>query len=371
MDIVFFGAGVSREFGVPTTREMVFEFRDLLKPITSDDYIDKGLCDWIFSRLREYPDFDIETLITVLEHIIDPSKTIQHVLAHPALRYFPVMGASWNMITSIIVDESNREKESAKRILSKVKDFVISKCGIILLHSDERLSILDRFFTSVFGGSTDFAVLRQTDYPINIALDLFSTNYDRIVETYCIYCKWLMNNGEGEVREGAFSARAGELDLLKLTSISKGCKVYKLHGTINWYVDDGTGKAMFSPAVPEVGKRDLYGSQVRENMLIFPIRDWYTFREPYYPLFHALKAKLLDCKHCYVVGYSFRDEDILGLFMDATDLNKRLTFCIVDPAAQEIAETKLAKYQERLSLIPYQLSDARTPDMIQDYRRRR
>lgn len=370
MDIVFFGAGVSREFGIPTTREMVFEFRDSLRPVISEDYTDKALCDHIFSRLGEYPDFDIETLVTVLEHIIDPSKTMQHVLTHPTLRYFPVMGASWNLITKAIVEQSNREKESANRILGKVKDFIIDKCGVVLLRSDERFGILDQFFSSVFGGATDFAVLRQSDYATGNVLDVFSTNYDRIIELYCIYCRWVMNNGEGEVRDGTFSARAGELDLKRLTQSDKGCKIYKLHGTVNWYVDDDTGRAMFSPTVPEVGKRDLYGSRVRTNMLIFPMKDWYTFREPYYPLFHALKAKLLECKNCYVVGYSFRDDDILGLFTDAVDLNKKLSLCLVDPAAQEIAHTKLAAYQDRLSLIPYELSDDRTPSLIQDYRRR-
>ena len=104
-------------------------------------------------------------------------------------------------------------------------------------------------------------------------------------------------------------------------------------------------------------------------MLIFPIREWYTFREPYYPLFHALKAKLLDCRCCYVVGYSFRDQDILGLILDAADLNKKLAFCLIDPAAEEIGHIRLTKYQDRLSLVPYQLGDARTPSMLQSYRK--
>ena len=103
-------------------------------------------------------------------------------------------------------------------------------------------------------------------------------------------------------------------------------------------------------------------------MLIFPMRDWYTFREPYYPLFHALKAKLLERRHCYVVGYSFRDEDILGLFLDAAGLNKNLTFCLVDPSAKVIAHTKLTKIQKRVAIVPYELKDERTSAMIQAYR---
>jgi len=266
-DVVFFGAGASKEFGIPTTREMAVEFRDSLRPTSSDDYQDKALCDHIFARLGELPDFDIEALITILEHIRDPRKTTEGVLAHPAVRYFPVLGARWELITKIIIDQSSQEKGSADRLLSKVKEFVISKCAVEVSRSDERLAILDRFFSSIFGGSLDFAVMRQSDSPCDASLDLFSTNYDRIIETYCGYCNWAMNNGEGEVRGDMLGPRAGLLKLSDLPATQKGCTIYKLHGTINWYVDDDTGKAMFAPSIPQVGRRDLYGSKVRDNLV--------------------------------------------------------------------------------------------------------
>ena len=55
-DVVFFGAGASKEFGIPTTREMAIGFRDSLRLTTSEDYQDKALCDRIFDRLGELPD---------------------------------------------------------------------------------------------------------------------------------------------------------------------------------------------------------------------------------------------------------------------------------------------------------------------------
>lgn len=143
-DVVFLGPGASKEFGIPTTREMAIELRDSLRPATSDDYQDKALCDRIFDHLSELPDFDIEALITILEHIRDPRKTTEGVLAHPAVRYFPVLGAPWELTTKMIIDQSSREKESADRLLSKVKEFVTGKCAVELSRNDERLAILDR-----------------------------------------------------------------------------------------------------------------------------------------------------------------------------------------------------------------------------------
>jgi hypothetical protein len=366
-DIVFLGAGASQEFEVPLAREMAVKFRDSLRPATSHDYQDSALCDRIFDQLREYPDFDIEALITVLEHIRDPSMTTEGVLAHPAVRYFPVLAARWDMVRRSVIDQSSREMEPADRLLGKIKDFVITTCAVQVSPSDDRLSILDRFFKTIFRGTLDFAVMRQSNSPCDASLDLFSTNYDRIIETYCYYCNWASNNGEGEVRVGRPRPRAGELNFSDLVIIQRGCRIYKLHGTINWYVDEDTGRPMFAPSIPQVGQRDLYGSKVRENMLIFPIREWHTYREPYYPLFDALRAKLLSSRCCFVVGYSFRDKDILELILDAADLNKNLTFCLVDPAAEEITHGKLAKYEDRVFRVPYGLSEARTPEMIQDY----
>ena len=67
---------------------------------------------------------------------------------------------------------------------------------------------------------------------------------------------------------------------------------------------------------------------------------------------HRLKERLQRCETCYVVGYSFRDDDILGLFRDAMDLNDGLRLCVIDPNADAIVRTKFYGYRERIKAIP-------------------
>ena len=52
--------------------------------------------------------------------------------------------------------------------------------------------------------------------------------------------------------------------------------------------------------------------------------------------------------HCYVIGYSFRDEDILGLFLDAFRLNPNLHLSLMDPDADRIASEKFGDFIDRV-----------------------
>lgn len=54
---------------------------------------------------------------------------------------------------------------------------------------------------------------------------------------------------------------------------------------------------------------------------------------------------------CYVVGYSFRDDDILGLFLDALELNTALQILVIDPEAQKIVNNRFERFQARIKLI--------------------
>jgi len=81
-------------------------------------------------------------------------------------------------------------------------------------------------------------------------------------------------------------------------------------------------------------------------------------------MFHHLKQSLQRSETCYVVGYSFRDEDILGLFRDAMDLNGGLRLCIVDPNADAIVRTKFYGYRDRIDKVPMKFSVEAVKDLL-------
>ena len=151
---------------------------------------------------------------------------------------------------------------------------------------------------------------KRVRYPI------FTTNYDPILEAYCKSRNFLYASGE---------LLNGRLDISssndKLYSMNENAfHIYKLHGSINWYVgEDGQMHWVSAPVQP--GTRTFLGDKVQREMLIYPTQQKYTFREPFYTMFHHLKRCLAsqDYDRCYIVGYSFRDDDILGMFHDSLE----------------------------------------------------
>lgn len=56
-----------------------------------------------------------------------------------------------------------------------------------------------------------------------------------------------------------------------------------------------------------------------------------------------------------MVGYSFRDDNIRGLFLDTVKKNPKLKICLIDPAADEIVANRLDKIRNNIYQIPYKL----------------
>ena len=68
-------------------------------------------------------------------------------------------------------------------------------------------------------------------------------------------------------------------------------------------------------------------------------------------MFHHLKGCLLKGQVCYVVGYSFRDDDILGIFHDALVKNQNLHLVLIDPIATTIRDERFSDFVDRVQCI--------------------
>lgn len=358
MAVLFVGAGASKEFDIPLPTDMSQELKNRLEQEGYRLGNEKQLYNQVLWELRDYPELDIEAVITVLEHLIQPQKTIDWAVSHPCL--FPVLGRPWDKTQELVAFRSEMHAKDAASLLREIKGYILEVCNVTLHPGDKRLDC----FRTLFRGITSME-LEHDQYPPRQRwtgqLDVFTTNYDRLIEQYCDLVGWNYNNGEGTAL-----SRSGALNLGELQK-TKGCRIHKLHGTINWYEDARTGLPYFWPSIPKPGERDVYGSEVGDNLLLFPTKDWYTFREPFYPLFHSLKQTLVSSENqCIIVGYSIRDEDIRTLLFDASKINRRLTFCLIDPRANEIISSRLGEVQDRVHPIPKCLREVTTDD-IQEY----
>lgn len=300
----------------------------------------------IKSKLRDYAPFDIEALIRVLDHILaaDPQSSLND----PAVHYFSDWGHAYEAMTKYKQEDASKDQSAAKALLTDVKRFVAEVCVV----KSREFQIYDAFLHQVLskvGYNINEAVSQQNTSGQNY--QIFTTNYDPIVEAFFDDKGLPYECGEG--RNGQLDIKASNSDLFNLTA--PRFQIYKLHGSVNWYQGE-QGRLRCGTNAAESGSQTLRGDQVINELMIYPATQKYTFREPFYDMFHHLKQCLMRSQTCYIVGYSFRDEDILGVFHDALGLNASLSLCLIDPDAGNIIRSRFPNHQQRINSIPSRFS---------------
>jgi len=344
--MVFLGAGASRPFGIPTMTEMAEEFEQKLH---HDDSPHLEFFNRVKSRLQDYQCFDIEAFITVFQGICGFDDVSSRALAHPSVHYFLAERCGG------IADTLKYEKGLAKRdctvaeqLLGQLKGFIADSCDI----KKQSFDIYTEFFSQVMHEYYNLRGALEGQSPKkSVNCEIFTTNYDRVTEAYChrMGLEYECGEDSGQLLKIDYSN-----DIL-FNHNTYAFKIYKLHGSINWYQNE-SGRLCWLTEPARIGKLTSLGDHITNELLIYPAFEKYTFREPFYALFHYLKSRLVECEKCYVVGYSFRDEDILSLFLDSMQLNSKLRIYLIDPNAEVIVKEKFSKFSRRVRQIPVELS---------------
>jgi len=347
--VVFVGAGASKPFGIPTMTEMTEGFEKELKKHSSPGIT---FFDEIKRRLKDYQYFDVESLITVLQNIANVDK-LSTVLNNPSVHYFLYnrVGDIARAIQSV-KQITKPHRNEAEELLKQVKFFIANSCKM----KEKPFEIYTELFNYANKNHRpdinfkDRINHRGSPIPSH---KVFTTNYDLVLEGYC-QNKRLPAWDCGQLQTGELKIATN--DNRPLYSFGRDIfHIYKLHGSVNWYVDE-QGYMSWSSEAAKAGESTLAGQEIAKELLIYPASEKYTFREPFYYMFHHLKECLLRCQGCYVIGYSFRDEDILGLFHDAMELNGDLQLYLIDLKAQNIVEEKFKNFLGRIKTIPKEFS---------------
>jgi hypothetical protein len=134
--------------------------------------------------------------------------------------------------------------------------------------------------------------------PRDHAIEFFTTNYDLLLEQALEDCRVPYFDGFAGVRKPFFDLRAMEEDALP----PRWARLWKLHGSINWYQIPGSG--VFRGSAGEDA-----GVQARDTPSHLKYEE--SRRMPYLAMMDRLRAFLRQ-PSCVLVtsGYSFRDEHI-------------------------------------------------------------
>ena len=162
-------------------------------------------------------------------------------------------------------------------------------------------------------------------------LDVFTTNYDIVVEQSSALFGYSCTDGF-----------AGEWESERLDAEAWSVRLHKLHGSITWFRSE-RGRYLHLPiriAEPEV---ELISEETAAPVLSYPAQKP-SMIAPLLDLHARLQHHLGLVSIAYVAGYTFRDDHLRDIFWDAAQANPHLFVVLVDPDAAATFETRLRRY---------------------------
>jgi hypothetical protein len=152
-------------------------------------------------------------------------------------------------------------------------------------------------------------------------LPIFTTNYDPAVETYAEQVGIKLVDGFTTGRRLVWKP-----DLFNEVGPERGQAIalFKLHGSTNWYYQDGeivVYNGLSSPVVPGCENMILYPAQIKPELIE---------REPFKTLYFYFEQYLTSAKITIIVGHSLRDKVLVETIRRAVRKNRQLSLIVIN-----------------------------------------
>jgi len=291
-DLVFLlGAGASKKAGIPISSGMVEKveallksdpewksFQDLYFYLKSSILYSKG----IFG-VFDFKSFNIENLLVIISNLKEKDKNL----------IYPFIG-SWDLrLIDLAGEDFRRLKDFEKKIRTELLSWVVPK-----QYKD----------AAYYNG---FINLKNE---INQSLKVFSLNYDLCFEKVV---------GENNVETGFGDGHEWHYSNFDLESNPKDFYLFKLHGSVNWYLNDQSKKLEKNENIE------------KEPQLIFGIEHKLQSIDPYFFYSSELRKATLDSKLIITIGYSFEDAYLNGILAQSLKSNPSLSVIVIQPVEDE------------------------------------
>jgi len=329
-NVVFlFGAGASAPFGIPTMKQFVVDFEEYLRENATKDeqIVYSDIKETLEKRLSKQ--VDLEGVFTVIDGIINYSSERLGLLslysASDFKKNFP----------------SNSDRTTCILLKEKFQTFVRRKC---ITHELSRLKVR-QVYQDLFNR---FALEDVTDYNQRDGfawLDswtMFTTNYDTCLEYY-----W-RQVARVRIDTGFEPDNVRAVRVLRSRRFLEydGLQLLKLHGSINWKLEKGTGEVTEEDIL---GGSSLMGRQFVGDVMLYPVAEKELYVNPYISMLMRLNRELESKSTWVVIGYSFNDPVLQEIFVRNSNETKHLI--LVHPQASEIGQHQLSSINGKLSLM--------------------
>jgi len=330
--ILFFGAGASAPFGIPTMQQMVEDFETSLLPGNKAE--EQVLYQDIRAFLSETlgRPIDLEAVFTIVDSIINWSSDKMGIAAlYHAMRASP--RAKEGALASLKPPSTDTVR-TARSLEADFESFVKNACQIREGVSTRIDEVYKNFFDSIGAvvGGTNFQ--GQTGRSQVVVGPMFTTNYDAVLEHY-----WLdlvrVSLNTGFTYDNVAGMLVSSPDSFRPNFVGQNdLRLFKLHGSITWYMDD-YGR-LTEQRVPPQGMRTVTGRKFTGQVMLYPLEEKDLFVEPYQTMFLMLNRELAAAKHWIVVGYSFGDRILRDIFIQNS--RPETILLLLHPNASKVSE---------------------------------
>ena len=280
------GAGASADAGIPISNKMVLEIEELLKhDLDWKPYQDLyfylkssiNYSDGIFGHFNEA--FNVERLLIVINEIEKRDKNIM----------YPFIG-TWNIR---LLDLAGTNFENVSKFKKLIRKQLIEWVG------------LRNYDAAIY-----YQAFSSLSSEIGSLMKVFTLNYDLCFETVV---------GKDKTIELGFTKGTNEWHYSNFDDEqAKHYYLYKLHGSIDWYIENNK---LYKSERPEVNPE-----------LIFGIQHKMTSVDPYFYYSSKFReACLNDAKLIITIGYSFADEYINAIISQAINARSEMRLLNISP----------------------------------------
>lgn len=304
MITLFLGAGASKAFGYPTTKEFI--------ELSDKQFSSNNLYRDITTFLKKRSVFDIEEVLWELDKLLDGFNVIQEDNTFKKWFFFDSEKA-------IYILQGNSQKFSSAvttmRGTAKTLKSDVNKLVYDTYWREPAIEVEN--FYKFFGHLTEESSKKDKKGQIKI----FTTNYDLIIERVLEKKREIFSDG--------FSPDARRAYFWDINHYGdKRIQLYKLHGSIDWKKFDNNEKVCCVPA------HDF--TKHKDHVILYPGFKGEPNEEPFVSIHNELKTSLLSSGKCIFIGFSFRDEYINKIISEALERNKELQLYIWNPVKPKI-----------------------------------
>lgn len=317
--VFLLGAGASIDAGCKSSAGMLSSLKVEIQALPVDDkrkdflaIYDFIMQSLIYQKALKDPDRKVSEITNVEDFVAVLRQMIDREYVVPA----PLVGNWNNKITSWEIKNENIFKDFLdfiyERLISSWIKFDSEKAKELVAPIRELLLSSESF-----------------------DLSIFSLNYDLVFESS-------FNSENESLVYNGFSRNKWEGDFLDPNIPSK-LKLYKLHGSQNWYFD--------------IDEEEVKIASLDENLtkplIVFGSGPKIQSYDPFLTLLADFRKKLKDATLYVVIGYSFQDKYINNILIQSLNSGLNRKMVVVDPA--EVLDSlkfvqKIERFQASRSL---------------------